>query len=281
MHARKRLDHRGREVRAEVRTPASPEEVWQAWADPRHLERWFPDRASGEALEGATFTYWWDRFGLEIPYRVLAAEPGERPALHGELGGRTGILEVVIEKQGGETVIRLVNSGFRETDGWEDEYEGVASGWRDAQGLDRRRGRALPAGADRRRDADRPRARNHAHRGAAAMERNRRRAGVEGVRLRSGEPYDRPACHGVAARPRGRRGDGDEPGRRARPARGPGARHRSGGWASPIRSRDRRFGAATVRERKPPVIHASWDWNTAMASPARRPPIEWLPKSPL
>ncbi len=130
MSERKPLDHKGRQVRAEMRTTASPGEVWAAWADPAHLQRWFPDRADGEAREGGSMRYSFDRFHYDFPYRVLVAEPGERLALYGELGDRSGILEVVIEKAGGETVLRLVNSGFREGAEWDDEYEGVDSGWK-------------------------------------------------------------------------------------------------------------------------------------------------------
>lgn len=129
MPERKPLDHKGRVLRAEMRTLASPQEVWEAWADPAHLAQWFPDRAEGVAKEGGAFKYSFDRFHYEFPYKVLAAEPPERLALYGEYGDRSGILDIVIEKQGGETVLRLINSGFREGAEWEDEYEGVASGW--------------------------------------------------------------------------------------------------------------------------------------------------------
>jgi hypothetical protein len=37
---------------------------------------------------------------------------------------------VRIASEGGETVVRLVNSGFREGAQWNEEYEGVDSGWR-------------------------------------------------------------------------------------------------------------------------------------------------------
>jgi hypothetical protein len=40
-----------------------------------------------------------------------------------------GLLEVTIAKEGGETVVRLVNSGFREGAEWDEEFEGVNSGW--------------------------------------------------------------------------------------------------------------------------------------------------------
>jgi uncharacterized protein YndB with AHSA1/START domain len=51
-------------------------------------------------------------------------------ALGGELPGRPPfLLEVSIERRGGETVLRLVNSGFLDGGKWDEEYEGVASGW--------------------------------------------------------------------------------------------------------------------------------------------------------
>ena len=45
-------------------------------------------------------------------------------------GGPTEILEVTIERKGGVTVVRLINSGFREDAAWNEEYEGVVSGWK-------------------------------------------------------------------------------------------------------------------------------------------------------
>jgi hypothetical protein len=49
--------------------------------------------------------------------------------------GVPGILEVRIEREAGATVVRLINSGFREDAAWNEEYEGVNSGWKMALGI--------------------------------------------------------------------------------------------------------------------------------------------------
>ncbi len=49
--------HRGRSLKVEMRTRATPEAVWEAWADPEKIARWFVDRASGKPEVGTTFTF--------------------------------------------------------------------------------------------------------------------------------------------------------------------------------------------------------------------------------
>ena len=126
------IEHKGRVIRAEMETSATPQQAWEAWADPEKIAQWFVDRASGEARPGGTMTWFFDEFGYVLPYQVAAAEPGKLFVLKWEAqqGGPTGILEVTIERKSGTTVVRLVNSGFREDAAWNDEYEGVVSGWK-------------------------------------------------------------------------------------------------------------------------------------------------------
>ncbi len=125
--------HRGRQMTVTMRTRATPEEVWSAWADPAEIARWFVDRATGKPEVGSTFTWVFEKFGYEIPYEVVAAEPGKRFALGGEApGSGPFLLEVRIERDGGETLVTLVNSGFLDGSQWDDEIEGIASGWTSA-----------------------------------------------------------------------------------------------------------------------------------------------------
>jgi uncharacterized protein YndB with AHSA1/START domain len=120
----------------EMRTTATPEQVYEAWADPVKLSQWFTDKARGEATPGSTMYWIFEKFGYEIPYEVVDAVPGKLFSLAGELPGRPPfLLEVVIERQGGETVLRLVNSGFLGGGKWDEEFEGVSSGWGTALAL--------------------------------------------------------------------------------------------------------------------------------------------------
>jgi uncharacterized protein YndB with AHSA1/START domain len=133
----KPIEHLGRIIRAEIRTKATPQQAYDAWADPEKIAHWFPDRAEGKAEPGATITWIFEKFNYRIPYEVLIAQPAERFAIrwNPSPGMNPGILEVTISKEGGETVIRLVNSGFREGAAWDDEFEGTDSGWRMALAL--------------------------------------------------------------------------------------------------------------------------------------------------
>jgi len=122
--------HERRVIRDEIKTSASPQQSWEAWADPGKISQWFVDRAEGKSEAGADITWFFDKFNMELHYKVLEAVPGERFAIlwPGPMPP-PGILEVIIEREGGETLIRLVNSGFREDAQLNEEYEGVVSGW--------------------------------------------------------------------------------------------------------------------------------------------------------
>jgi uncharacterized protein YndB with AHSA1/START domain len=137
MAKKENQQHRGRIIRDEIRTTASPQQAWEAWADPEKIAQWFTDRALGEARAGSIVVWNWEKFfQVSMQYEVLESVPGERLALLRSAPGRDpGIIEVIIERAGGETVVRLVNSGFGEGAEWDEQYEGVASGWRMALAL--------------------------------------------------------------------------------------------------------------------------------------------------
>ena len=127
---RSRRPHQGRMMQLEMRTSATPEQVYAAFADPSKLSQWFTDNARGEAKPGNTMYWIFEKFAYEIPYEVVDAVPGKLLALGGELPGRPPFLvELIINQQGGETVLRLVNSGFLDGGTWDEEFEGVSSGW--------------------------------------------------------------------------------------------------------------------------------------------------------
>ena len=122
--------HVGRAVRKEIRIDASPEAVWDAWAKPEEIARWFVDAAEGEMAAGETVTWIWEAFGYRIPIEVYEAQRGEYLAFGGEPPGRPPALqEVTIAREGGTTVLRLVNSGFLEGPDWDEELAGTDSGW--------------------------------------------------------------------------------------------------------------------------------------------------------
>ncbi|MEM7164837.1 MAG: SRPBCC domain-containing protein [Planctomycetota bacterium] len=123
-------DSRGRQVRKQIETTATPRQVWDAWTDPTKLAQWFVDDAKGSPEVGTTFEWSFDMVPHPIPYQVVEAELDKRFVLALQLPDRPrGVLEIDIESRGGKTVIRLVNSGFQDGAEWDNEYEGIDSGW--------------------------------------------------------------------------------------------------------------------------------------------------------
>jgi len=125
------FEHKGRMLRAEIRTKATPQQAWEAWADPEKIAQWFVNRATGEAKPGGGMTWFFDDFGFQLPFQVVDAEPGKLLVLKwAPTEGPSGLHEVRIERQGGETVLRMIESGFKEGAEWDEEYEGTKSGWK-------------------------------------------------------------------------------------------------------------------------------------------------------
>lgn len=122
--------HVGRRVDREIEIAAEPQEVLEAWAAPDEIARWFVDRADGRMEPGATVTWHFDHFGYHLPIEVYDAVPGERLAFGGEVPGRPPALqEVIVRQRGGATLLRVINSGFGAGADWDEEYQGVDSGW--------------------------------------------------------------------------------------------------------------------------------------------------------
>jgi uncharacterized protein YndB with AHSA1/START domain len=127
MSARK---HHGRVVTREITIRATPAQVYAAFADPAAIARWFVDAAEGVAKPGEVMTWIFRDFNLRLPVPIIDAKPNAEFVTGGEIPGRLpALMEVFIEQDGGTTKLRLVNSGFAEGAQWEEEYQGVSSGW--------------------------------------------------------------------------------------------------------------------------------------------------------
>ena len=125
--------HHGRVIDTEVRIKTTPEQAWQAWSDPQQIANWFVDRAEGVAKPGEVMTWMFDTFNYTMPVPIIEAEPGRTFVTgSGDVPGPQGLpylMEITITQAGGETIVRLVNSGFSADAAFDDEYEGVVSGW--------------------------------------------------------------------------------------------------------------------------------------------------------
>lgn len=124
------FEHTGRVIRDEIRIAAAPEDVYRAWSDPGTVTGWFVGRMEGRMEPGETVTWHWDEeAGPGMSQRVLVADPPRRLVTEMELPQGVSYLEVTIQQEGGHSILRLVQSGFGEGPEWDDQYEGMLSGW--------------------------------------------------------------------------------------------------------------------------------------------------------
>jgi uncharacterized protein YndB with AHSA1/START domain len=126
--------HHGRTIDTSIRMKTTPMRAWDGWADPQQIANWFVDRAEGVATPGEVMTWFFDTFNYRQPVPIVEATPGETFVIgSGDAPGPQGLpylMEITISKEQGDTVMRLVNSGFSEDAKFDDEYEGVVSGWK-------------------------------------------------------------------------------------------------------------------------------------------------------
>jgi uncharacterized protein YndB with AHSA1/START domain len=114
-----------------VELDASPEQVWEAIATGPGISAWFVPHTVEPGVGGAITASFGG--GFDGGGRVTAWEPGRRYGYVQEDpgSGATGhAIEFLIEgRDGGGTVLRFVESGFGDADGWQDEYDALDKGW--------------------------------------------------------------------------------------------------------------------------------------------------------
>jgi uncharacterized protein YndB with AHSA1/START domain len=117
------------ELQNEIALAAGPEQVWDAIATGPGVDAWFMGRNEIEPREGgATRLTIGDQTERSI---ITGWEPGRRFAHRTEPGedGAFMAVEYLIEgRDGGSTVLRLVQSGVLGGD-WKTEYEALKTGW--------------------------------------------------------------------------------------------------------------------------------------------------------
>jgi uncharacterized protein YndB with AHSA1/START domain len=118
------------EITGEITVDASPEQVWEAIATGPGIDSWLMGRNQVEPREGGTVRMTLGDYSDEGT--VTAWEPPRRFAYRGgeDEGGAFMAFEFLIEgRQGGSTVVRLVQSGVLGGDDWEAEYDALRKGW--------------------------------------------------------------------------------------------------------------------------------------------------------
>lgn len=122
----------GRTAEGEERIEAPPERVWRALTEAAELERWFPLEARVEpGVGGSIRMSWKNEFAGEM--EILAWDPPRRLRTSWAFGSEPGEAQVTdyrLEGDGGDTVLRVVTSGFPEDAEWDEWVEGTRRGWR-------------------------------------------------------------------------------------------------------------------------------------------------------
>lgn len=138
------MSDRGRKFEMEIDLEATPDEVWRALTEAGELVRWFPFNASVKPGLGGTMQWSWGET-WDWQTKIEAWEPGRRlllvqedarpydsegrPLPPGKVEPARIALEFNLETRQGKTRLRLVHSGFGTGAAWDDEVDGISTGW--------------------------------------------------------------------------------------------------------------------------------------------------------
>jgi len=129
----KRTDRVIRGIDLTIDIDATLEEVWQALTTGEGIARWFAPYAAVTPGEGGSVSVGWDPKEMwDTPITVW--EPMQRMQTASEMpmpDGRVVRLAVdyYVEVQGGKVRVRLVHSGFDDSESWDGYIDGLDAGW--------------------------------------------------------------------------------------------------------------------------------------------------------
>lgn len=116
-----------RSIDVSVEVPGTPEEVWETIATGPGISSWFIPMAV-DGREGGEVVFDWGAYGRQTG-RVTAWDPPRRIAYVDETETPLAYEWLVEARDGGTCVVRLVNSGFGDGEGWDEQYDGMSMGW--------------------------------------------------------------------------------------------------------------------------------------------------------
>lgn len=118
------------DIRHELLTEASPQQVFEAIVRPEQLEIWLATRATIEPEPGGTFELGWGEQPMGI--KIIEIVPNEKIALslpedpvHGNPNRSATVVSWILEASGGKTRITFVHSGFAA----DEDVSGIYTGW--------------------------------------------------------------------------------------------------------------------------------------------------------
>ena len=116
-----------KKVSTEIAIDADADTVWRALTEAEELKRWFPlDARVTPGEGGVVWLSWGEGADWEAPIEIW--EPGRHLRTVDPAPSKLAV-DYYIESRGGETVLRLVHSGFA-ADAWDDEIDTMTAGWR-------------------------------------------------------------------------------------------------------------------------------------------------------
>jgi uncharacterized protein YndB with AHSA1/START domain len=114
-----------KQLEIEVALDATPEAVWKALTEAEELKRWFALESRVTPGAGGSIMVSWSEGGdWETPIEIW--EPNRRLRL-ADVATKAAV-DYFIETRDGQTVLRLVHSGFS-GDSWQDEIDSLDAGW--------------------------------------------------------------------------------------------------------------------------------------------------------
>jgi uncharacterized protein YndB with AHSA1/START domain len=122
-----------RKLELQIDVNAPVEEIWKAITEAEGIASWFAPiaKVSKPGVDGEVTFAWSEE--MSMTSRVDVWEPNRRvrwiddPSFMGP--GTALAVEFQLESAGGKTRVRLIQSGFGESEGWDDFFEGTQTGW--------------------------------------------------------------------------------------------------------------------------------------------------------
>jgi uncharacterized protein YndB with AHSA1/START domain len=122
-----------RAIELTIDIDATLEEVWQALTTGEGIARWFAPHAVVSPGEGGSVSVGWDPNEMwDTPITVW--EPLRRMQTASEMPSQDGrvvrlAVDYYLEAHGGRVRVRLVHSGFDESESWDGYIDGLDAGW--------------------------------------------------------------------------------------------------------------------------------------------------------
>jgi uncharacterized protein YndB with AHSA1/START domain len=124
---------RERTIDLHIDIDATIDEVWHALTTGEGIARWFAPYAAVTPGEGGTVSVGWDPNEM-WSQPITVWEPPRRMQTASEMPSKDGrmvrlAVDYYVEARGGHVRVRLVHSGFDESDSWNEYIDGLDAGW--------------------------------------------------------------------------------------------------------------------------------------------------------